>query len=80
MLQLSLALQMLSPGYVQRRRQLPNPMVVQKLKKLMTVTVALSLKKPKAKIHENKGTCGLDLAQTNQRLQAVLHRGKPLLL
>lgn len=77
MLQLSLGLQIPSPGYVQRRGQRPNPVVVQKLKKLMTVTVALSLQKPKAQRGENKGTPGLGLTQTHHSPQAVLLRGKP---
>lgn len=44
-------------------------MVVEKLKKLMKVTVVLGLQKPKADRPENKGTAGLGVAQGPGSLQ-----------
>ena len=50
----------------------PNPMVVQKLKKLMTVAVALSLQKPEVNRPENTGTTAKSLRPTRRsRLPSV---------
>lgn len=60
-LQLTAGLQVCGPGYIQSGAPRPNPVVAQKLKKLMTVAVALSLQKPEVNRYENTGTAAKSL-------------------
>lgn len=85
-LPLPLGFQMPGPGYVQRSCLGSDTVVVQKLKKLVKVTVALGLQKSKADRHERRALARRSGAPSSNNTQCsssrrqhdVLGRGRPV--
>lgn len=77
-LPLPLAFQMPGPGYVQRSCLGSDAVVVQKLKKLVKVTVALGLQKSKADRRESRARAAPSPNHTQRSSSRRQHGGRPV--